>query len=267
MSAPRTKRQFAGDASQASQRQITSYFSKQASSNPSAQKTSTYSPANASLSPALPSAVQSNLLSVGMRVRKSVPEGYKTGSAYSAFKLFTDASCVPTRAATSSPSTGTPQRELLPFCGINKVGGLEFPAEQDMAALPQEIFNGEDVPAEDEVPGLSLSQESVTSTTSAVLASVKPKKRFFAEEGEDKNENPVQVWRDRDAWLADNGVSPRTTEPVSWSSGRVFAVPRPKKNSTAAVVGTQGKGDQENAMVADEDFEEATFIDFAAMEE
>ncbi|KAL8323761.1 hypothetical protein RB597_008912 [Gaeumannomyces tritici] len=76
MSAPRTKRQFAGAASDPAQRQITSFFSRQTSDQdgwlPQLQQ-------QPSSRPALPAMVQSNLLSVGMRVRKSVAEGHKNG--------------------------------------------------------------------------------------------------------------------------------------------------------------------------------------------
>ncbi len=74
MSAPRIKRPYAGAASDPAQRQITSFFRK-TSTDAAAADPPAFSAA------ALPASVQSNLLTVGMRVRKSVPEGYKTASA------------------------------------------------------------------------------------------------------------------------------------------------------------------------------------------
>ncbi|KAF2816049.1 uncharacterized protein BDZ99DRAFT_127616 [Mytilinidion resinicola] len=70
--------------------------------------------------PALPSSVQASLLNVGMRVRKSVPEGYKNkqreldnGDAYSVKPV----QQLPTE-------TYSHPRELLPFCGLHKIGGF-----------------------------------------------------------------------------------------------------------------------------------------------
>lgn len=128
MSAPRTKRPFAGAASDPAQRQITSFFHR-----------SDESGAAADLPPAaahLPAQVQANLLSVGMRVRKSVPEGYKTGSDCGSFSLWSDAdhthqqSRLAAAAAQNSPFVPE-KRELLPFCGIHKVGGLASQPDLD----------------------------------------------------------------------------------------------------------------------------------------
>ena len=70
MSNTRVKRPFAGASADPSQRQITSFFGAQSDMDVVTNE--------ALPQPSLPSNIQSNLLSVGMRVRKSVPEGYKT---------------------------------------------------------------------------------------------------------------------------------------------------------------------------------------------
>jgi hypothetical protein len=109
-----------------------------------------------------------------------VPEGYKTGS-YSALALFSD----PTSPSISNPNppahhppavkkTGTRPRarELTPFCGILKVGGM---AQQQWGIYNpgghgQEIEQmEEDVEEEDEVPLLS-SQGSTISNISTESA-------------------------------------------------------------------------------------------------
>lgn len=82
------------------------------------------------LAPTLPDRVQADLLNVGMRVRKSVPEGYKTHKMSALPSITTTM----TQAATSTifevkpaqdavPDDFVHQRELLPFCGLHKVAG------------------------------------------------------------------------------------------------------------------------------------------------
>lgn len=57
----------------------------------------------------LPTHVQSNLLNVGMRVRKAIPEGYKTSAA---------------KPASSADKAHPRPAELAPFCGLDCVGGF-----------------------------------------------------------------------------------------------------------------------------------------------
>ncbi|KAK1656376.1 ribonucleotide reductase inhibitor [Colletotrichum phormii] len=248
MSVPRTKRPFAGASSDPSQRQITSFFSTRsgpapplAGPSPNVQET-------------IPSDVQSNLLSVGMRIRKSVPEGYKTGS-YSSFKLWTDATDCRTpvvRTTTSTSNThrnrgAASQRELLPFCGINKVGGL---SSQPVHSSSDEDAYEDDggVPGLDDMPGLCSSQESVESVESTA-SDGRSKKRFFAHDEE--SDEPVQMWTDRAAWL-EGEVSPRSLAPSGWANARPLAVPRKSRHSMKIRLG------QENVVL--DDFEDADFL-------
>ncbi|KAL7934221.1 ribonucleotide reductase inhibitor domain-containing protein [Trichoderma chlorosporum] len=158
MSNPRTKRQFAGAAADPAQRQITSFFT----GSPNAGQPASSQP---TLRPEVPANVQANLLSVGMRVRKSVPEGYKTID-------LSKPKSVPSSIATKDlrrPVAAAKQtpNELLPFCGINKIGGLD--------TQPESRFLDEDVPALDNIPELTMSQESVDS----VVESEPSRKRFY----------------------------------------------------------------------------------------
>ncbi|KAF2120088.1 ribonucleotide reductase inhibitor-domain-containing protein, partial [Lophiotrema nucula] len=83
-----------------------------------------------SLVPSVPGHVQADLLSVGMRVRKSVPEGYKTHKMNTGIAL----PSIQTTLSKAPPITIKPprdavdgpqhQRELLPFCGLHKIGGF-----------------------------------------------------------------------------------------------------------------------------------------------
>ncbi|EUC45660.1 hypothetical protein COCMIDRAFT_95008 [Bipolaris oryzae ATCC 44560] len=74
-----------------------------------------------------PPHVQADLLSVGMRVRKSVPEGYKTHKMLSSpSDRFARAR---PRLDIKPPPEAVPdhyqhQRELLPFCGLHNIGGF-----------------------------------------------------------------------------------------------------------------------------------------------
>ncbi|KAI2605252.1 ribonucleotide reductase inhibitor-domain-containing protein [Hypoxylon fragiforme] len=288
MSAPRTKRQFAGAASDPAQRQITSFFGNGASPpSPSINNQNTRTLVTSSLGPQLPASVQSNLLSVGMRVRKSVPEGYKTGN-YSAFSLWDEGnSGVPTASTTimgegrSRANAISTPRELIPFCGIHRVGGLDTQSENlPSLSIPsttyQPVLSVNGLPLDDsmndDVPGLTSSQETVESTDSA-FSPAKTRKRSYTE---DENETPdtpgrlslnVNIWRDN----FDGEISPRSLAPVGWgpSNGRIMAVPRKTKFRQSKL----GAGfraqipDQENVMVVDDaehDFEEAEFLVKAA---
>lgn len=72
----------------------------------------TYSP-----TPTVPATVQSSLLSVGMRVRKSVADGYRThGSKLDEKTTF------PSYNPTVLHRTSDAQTELSPFCGMPKTG-------------------------------------------------------------------------------------------------------------------------------------------------
>lgn len=93
-----------------------------------------------SLAPQVPGQVQADLLSVGMRVRKSVPEGYKTHKMSTLPSIQTTLSKPATTLATLKvkpprdpvPDDFVHQRELLPFCGLHKIGGF---AEQPTTNL------------------------------------------------------------------------------------------------------------------------------------
>ncbi|KAH6657031.1 ribonucleotide reductase inhibitor-domain-containing protein [Truncatella angustata] len=268
MSAPRTKRQFAGAASDPAQRRITSFFNSSGPIHPSTPSDES-SPKGFSASDAT---VQANLLSVGMRVRKAVPEGYKT-VGYSAFSLWDEnrKDGIPTSA---TPDTGRPRpdalstpRELLPFCGINKIGGFgtqessvsdEFAFSLPSAGVPLGLV---DPDAMDDVPGLTLSQKSVESNDlyASGVTGTATRKRCFADEEDEILQVPDQLnlmgWQDFE-------VSPRSLAPVDLSNSRRMAMPRKGglKGKNGAFNGAQQFG-QENAMMPSGDFEDASFLD------
>jgi Ribonucleotide reductase inhibitor len=97
------------------------------------------------LSPALPDEIQSSLLTVGMRIRKSVPEGYKTQKSPHLGLIYDQSKYVvgsgghdydsTTNTSASSISRGG-YAELAPFCGLHKIGGM---AVQPMPAVPSDF--------------------------------------------------------------------------------------------------------------------------------
>ncbi|KAK4136955.1 hypothetical protein BT67DRAFT_439961, partial [Trichocladium antarcticum] len=293
MSGPRTKRQFAGAASDPSQRQITSFFGKSSSSVDSAATSSKSAALNG---PHLPAQVQTDLLTVGMRVRKAIPEGYKTHNT--PFQLWADDSSSHTTPTTSNTAS-TCLRELEPFCGLNKVGGLAFQPSHHVSTAPDYDY--------DTMPGLTGSQDSATSTltptpparalprlslTSPVTLPTRPRtrKRIFLPDDEDESSThlsaplphagPFRLGSRDETWL-DDEISPLSMAPPPglWENARVLAVPRrsPRQQSHGGRVGRKGAvvgvgaevdGEQENVMVVvrgDEDgkdFEEASFLDY-----
>ncbi|KAF2008904.1 hypothetical protein BU24DRAFT_428894 [Aaosphaeria arxii CBS 175.79] len=94
---------------------------------------------NETVFPQVPGSVQASLLSVGMRVRKAVPEGYKTLKSSNGTALPSIQTTLLSSASSKTPSTTETyvvkpaagfvedglqhQRELLPFCGLHKIGG------------------------------------------------------------------------------------------------------------------------------------------------
>lgn len=176
MAGPRTKRQFAGAASDPAQRSITSFFNKTTSTATSANVTSKVSSQPPLNGPHIPGQVQTDLLNVGMRVRKAIPEGYKTGSAYSGFTLWSEDNI--SNPTTTDDSYATPTnpaaaptsylRELEPFCGINRVGGLAFqPSHNNSSSSIDDTDDMDGMDDMDAIPGLTSSQDTIASSTSS----------------------------------------------------------------------------------------------------
>ncbi|KAJ4288468.1 hypothetical protein N0V90_011704 [Kalmusia sp. IMI 367209] len=136
----------------------------------------------------LPGTVQADLLSVGMRVRKSVPEGYKTHKTVSLPTIQTTLSRSPNGSSTATITTTTTaeysvkpprdpvpahvqhQRELLPFCGLQKIGGY---AEQPVTNV--HLYGGADASGERALNIFPLPAEAFTqpfSTQSSIDSSI-----------------------------------------------------------------------------------------------
>ncbi|KAI5367572.1 putative ribonucleotide reductase inhibitor [Septoria linicola] len=142
------------------------------------------------LSPSLDDETQSSLLNVGMRIRKSVPEGYKTHKTLglSAFPF-------PASAPAASPSPSTSERpglntadsrELMPFCGLHKVGGL---GQQAPISSAPAAMRSRSPYEEDDMPMLSMSQRTITSSQNSFdqwpTQTLSTRKRGYEDEADD----------------------------------------------------------------------------------
>lgn len=266
-SAHRNKRPF--------QPSITSYFTRAdrpSSSDPDAAPRNDAPPQGLA---AVPANVQASLLNVGMRVRKSVPEGYKTHKTHP-----------PNPGAASPPANKTPPNlaparpaELLPFCGLHKTGGYQQqqPYAHDLSAAaaaappPVSAFGTGDFAL------LLSSQESNASTLSAdsLPAPATNKRRYEEEEEEEETGAGRPLFPSLNTSLAvpsagdddDLQISPRTTVyPVSHTAmpdldaptGRRVA--RPKSRMREGVCATASN---RRLAVGEEgvfDFGEAEFL-------
>ena len=235
MSAKRTfKRPF--------QPSISSYFghARDTDCHPATSQTSI-------LSPILPATIQSSLLNVGMRVRKSVPDGYKTKQ-----KLFSDLS-KPFGAATSksdpSRSASASFNGLLPYCGILKVGGHEFqqpvPEEADLPPLQSDHEWG--FPSSQESNVSTISDNCLIAPAYVPIATVSSNKR----RREDADEEDLD--------LESQPVSPRSrpishTRMPNLNDIRPIALPKSRRRVS------QVEEMKESEMVDVGDFGEAEFL-------
>ncbi|OJD10751.1 hypothetical protein AJ78_08320 [Emergomyces pasteurianus Ep9510] len=104
---------------------ITHYFtSNDSPSSPDGSSHFNYAAPTHSPVPSLPHKVQASLLTVGMRVRKSVPEGYKTTTSIKADVCMPHTNSSSIISQTRTTTTSTPYAELAPFCGILKTGNF-----------------------------------------------------------------------------------------------------------------------------------------------
>lgn len=189
----------------------------------------------------LPTAIQSSLLNVGMRVRKSVPEGYRTQPKLSCG--LTDALNNPT----SEHDSVTPPRGftgLVPYCGILRTGGHNIqpaPAEED---LPPLLFDCDDC-------GFMPSQESTASSDSlrpTVTLPVVTSHKHLREDEDDELDAKSQ------------SISPRSYPPFSHTRMpnldrlRPIALPRTRKKQKPVYEWSELK---ESEMIDVGDFEEA----------
>lgn len=138
----------------------------------------------------LPEPVQSQLMNMGMRIRKSVPEGYKTHKTLPAMP---PQSSMPAFKPTlihseSAPSSSAPalyskSNELVPMCGLHKIGGY--------ASQP---------PTSSVVPSLVYSQSTLASSDlSMPVTPANTLKRSHDDEVEDELDAFFEEQKDKDS--------------------------------------------------------------------
>lgn len=192
---------------------ITSFFAASTTPENSYLSHQNYAAPTNTPTPALPNDILSSLLGVGARVRKSVPEGYKTEQ-----KKLT-AYTIPAKTNVSTITTTTVYSELQPFCGIHKVGNLAvqtFPR-------PDEDYRSEEMLSIDELENVSMPSSSQESNASFSSAN---HKRIFEPDIEEEDEHDSDhihqgIWQDTIP-----SISTYNTSSSSTMSRRTILSPR-----------------------------------------
>jgi hypothetical protein len=157
------------------------------------------------LKPTVPDHVQSLLINVGMRVRKSVPEGYKTHKSLSVSKVsYMHPASLPSLSeipSSSAPELYSKPSELAPFCGLHKIGG--------MSSQPNSS-----------APGLSYSQSSIaTSASTPQTPQTNTRKRNYAEDMDAELDTFFDDTQEQNDSMLDDTTSPTKPKyPLSHSS-------------------------------------------------
>ena len=259
------------DTSQPSKRpfqpSITSFFGRR---DPDAPYAAIYRSSAPLSSPPLPATVQSSLLNVGMRVRKSVPEGYKNKACDEVGLDFASDDAFGGRSTAVPEGEGISVHggfaELTPYCGILKIGGH---STQDSTCNHSTHF----IPSQSNYEDFSFggsSQESSISTISSdsmparhpAYISTTRKRRLTddIEPGEQLTSEDVVNTLD---FLHTCSINRSTT--LSTHPRRPMAHPKTRVKGSAEPLQRLSKAmDQENAWSGEEagamDFEDADFL-------
>ncbi|KAJ5901589.1 hypothetical protein N7495_002117 [Penicillium taxi] len=202
---------------------ITSYFST--STEPRSYDVSHhhYAAATFSATPVVPDRVQSSLLSVGMRVRKSVADGYKTQMSMQEQKIAPPVTMAETRTA-QSYTTNNNYTELTPYSN--------FPRSHVVQTDDGDAYS---------LPG---SQESTTSAASMPKLINGQKRRF----------NRDDIFADEFPYLEDDDVD-------SWQDPHSRTILSPMGQQGRRIIPLSRKpGFTTQNMEVDGDFEEASFL-------
>lgn len=198
------------------------------------------------LSPPIPADTQSSLLSVGMRVRKSVPEGYKTHKTMPTPEFPFPSTAPAAEAAPARPNYNTSNsRELAPFCGLHKVGG--WSAQDSFTAPPSSAPAAFPHPndIESSVPALSASQSTLQSTQSSMMSTTSSNKPANKRSYDDEVEQDMDAYFDEVE--AQEQMPPIGSRPIA----------KLKRSPRKAAMGTTSVNYQS---AIEGDFEDAPFL-------
>jgi len=193
--------------------------------------------------PDLSASIQTSLLNVGMRIRKSVPEGYKTKP-----KAPTSSNSYAPFHVDGSLHRSYSPAGLLPYCGILKTGNLEQGP----------------TPLQDDVPRLDFSNDddAFPSSQESILSDVPPGDRFAS--------LPLLVNSNKRPHDEQEELNPTHPDPLrshpfgNANATHVMALRpmlQPKTRKAQPVSETIRKGQGGEGMDLD-DFEEAGFLRF-----
>lgn len=219
-------------------------------------------------SPLLPDEVQSSLLTVGMRIRKSVPEGYKTHkTVYSRFSSdhlgssfgsgMQDYPSITTSSSIYQPG----HAELAPFCGLHKIGGMAVqPMPRPSSGVSSYQFSRKGAEQADEPDPWSLpsSQESINSNAPSAPSN---KRTLTFDQEDDNADDWGHEFSDRQTpsipfshteksdlnpFFSSSARQSLTSNNINTNSARAFAIPRSRfpssKDKRPALEGQENPG-------------------------
>ncbi|CRG89332.1 hypothetical protein PISL3812_06368 [Talaromyces islandicus] len=161
---------------------ITNFFTSAPAEDSTGLSHNSYAAPTNTPTPALPSNILSSLLGVGARVRKSVPEGYKTEQKK--MTQYTIPAPVQSRREAASISIQSQPThvyaELEPFCGLHKIGNYA------VQTFPRPIEQYQSTVHVDELDPISIPNSSQDSNASSSI-SINVNKRSFDADSEDDN--------------------------------------------------------------------------------
>ncbi|QIW96521.1 hypothetical protein AMS68_002039 [Peltaster fructicola] len=152
-------------------------------------------------SPPLPAETQASLINVGMRVRKSVPEGYKTHKT-----VMYSSDLLESQPALSQPTLQRGySRELTPFSGIHKVG--DYAQQEQWSSSAPALLNETSFGSS---PLLNNSQTTISSTNSFKSQDTASRKRSYEEDMEESMDAFFDEMEQEDEIVARKILQPKT---------------------------------------------------------
>ncbi|KAJ5819127.1 hypothetical protein N7474_004718 [Penicillium riverlandense] len=196
-----------------------------------------YSAATFSAHPVVSAKVQSNLLNVGMRVRKSVAEGYKTELKKLSAPPPVISAPEPQNVRVVRPHSSTSYAELAPFSGISK-HSRDMPNDRSYAINPNQFV------VDDDGDAFSLPPSSQESTSSYITSSSLSQKRAL---DPDSDSEFVVINDDPCPQIPDASLARPILSPVGVQRRNTLAVQHHQNIMKSSAMDT-------------DDFEEAVFL-------